>query len=140
MARVSSPFGPTTITVAVLTFKSENPLAQAIVVMALLPVTVAPEAGWLENLTCLRHPECTSSRENRDTVFCHMRRAIDLVHYVVKDGLLQSSSDHVSDARTPGNGPNSSSMSNQPKEFKKRYSEVGCYMNDSQSSSPSQSH
>ncbi|EFX76664.1 hypothetical protein DAPPUDRAFT_54984, partial [Daphnia pulex] len=66
--------------------------------------------------TCLRHPECTSSRENRDTVFCHMRRAIDLVHYVVKDGLLQSSSDHVSDARTPGNGPNSSSMSNQPKE------------------------
>jgi hypothetical protein len=105
-----------------------------------------------------------------------MRRAIDLVHYVVKDGLLQSSSDHVSDARTPGNGPNSSSMSNQPKEvtydnrieitrslytpmhkyinkviaaainahvslkFKMRYSEVGCYMNVSQSSSPSQSH
>jgi hypothetical protein len=67
--------------------------------------------------TCLRHPECTSSRENRDTVFCHMRRAIDLVHYVVKDGLLQSSSDHANDVRTPGNGSsNSSSVSNQPKE------------------------
>lgn len=50
--------------------------------------------------TCLRHPECTSSRENRDTVFCHMRRAIDLVHYVVKDGILQTSADH----HGPGGG------------------------------------
>ena len=47
---------------------------------------------FLSAQTCLRHPECTSSRENRDTVFCHMRRAIDLVHYVVKDGILQQSS------------------------------------------------
>lgn len=62
--------------------------------------------------TCLRHPECTSSRENRDTVFCHMRRAIDLVHYVVKDGIIHS--DHVSDVRT-GSGSNPS-MSNRPKE------------------------
>ncbi|XP_059352349.1 alpha-catulin-like isoform X3 [Daphnia carinata] len=67
--------------------------------------------------TCLRHPECTSSRENRDTVFCHMRRAIDLVHYVVKDGLLQTSNDHASnDVRTTGNGSNSSPAPNQPKE------------------------
>ncbi|XP_025830462.1 alpha-catulin isoform X2 [Agrilus planipennis] len=38
--------------------------------------------------TCLRHPESTTARENRDTVFCQMRRAMDLIHYVVKDGVL----------------------------------------------------
>jgi hypothetical protein len=38
--------------------------------------------------TCLRHPECMTARENRDTVFCQMRRAMDLIHYVVKDGVL----------------------------------------------------
>ena len=37
---------------------------------------------------CLRHPDCPSARENRDTVFCQMRRAMDLIHYVVKDGVL----------------------------------------------------
>ncbi|XP_046661152.1 alpha-catulin isoform X1 [Homalodisca vitripennis] len=37
---------------------------------------------------CLRHPDSNSSRENRDTVFCQMRRAMDLIHYVVKDGVL----------------------------------------------------
>ncbi|KAJ3660646.1 hypothetical protein Zmor_005085 [Zophobas morio] len=41
--------------------------------------------------TCLRHPDCSSSRENRDTVFCQMRRAMDLIHFVVKDGVLNSS-------------------------------------------------
>ncbi|KAF2904309.1 hypothetical protein ILUMI_01874 [Ignelater luminosus] len=40
--------------------------------------------------TCLRHPESTTARENRDTVFCQMRRAMDLIHYVVKDGVLNS--------------------------------------------------
>lgn len=38
---------------------------------------------------CLRHPECPSAKENRDTVFCQMRRAMDLIHYVVKDGVLE---------------------------------------------------
>lgn len=37
--------------------------------------------------TCMRHPDCIDSRENRDTVFCQMRRAMDLIHYVVKDGV-----------------------------------------------------
>ncbi|XP_060520875.1 alpha-catulin isoform X2 [Cylas formicarius] len=41
--------------------------------------------------TCLRHPDSNSARENRDTVFCQMRRAMDLVHYVVKDGVLNGS-------------------------------------------------
>ncbi|CRK86852.1 CLUMA_CG000677, isoform A [Clunio marinus] len=43
--------------------------------------------------TSLRHPECTYSKENRDTVFCQMRRAMDLIHYVVKDGVLETSNE-----------------------------------------------
>ena len=38
----------------------------------------------------MRHPECQSSRENRDTVFCQMRRAMDLIHYVIKEGVLDT--------------------------------------------------
>ncbi|CAG7823619.1 unnamed protein product [Allacma fusca] len=45
--------------------------------------------------TCLRHPECSSARENRDTVFCQMRRAMDLIHYVVKDGVLDTAASLV---------------------------------------------
>lgn len=42
-----------------------------------------------------RHPECIHSKENRDTVFCQMRRAMDLIHYVIKDGILAASqNDH----------------------------------------------
>lgn len=47
----------------------------------------------LSTQTSLRHPECTYSKENRDTVFCQMRRAMDLIHYVVKDGVLETSND-----------------------------------------------
>lgn len=46
--------------------------------------------------TCLRYPECDDSRENRDTVFCQMRRAMDLIHYVVKDGVLQATAERNS--------------------------------------------
>ncbi|GAB6031139.1 myosin 3, variant 4 [Chamberlinius hualienensis] len=38
--------------------------------------------------TCLRHSDSKSARENRDTVFCQMRKAMDLIHYVVKNGVL----------------------------------------------------
>lgn len=38
----------------------------------------------------LRHPDSSTARENRDTVFCQMRRAMDLIHFVVKDGVLNS--------------------------------------------------
>lgn len=34
----------------------------------------------------LRHPDCIHVNENRDSVFSEMRRAIDQLHYVVKDG------------------------------------------------------
>jgi hypothetical protein len=48
---------------------------------------------------CLRHPECPSTKENRDTVFCQMRRAMDLIHYVVKDGVLDCSESSYSNSQ-----------------------------------------
>ncbi|XP_025405107.1 alpha-catulin isoform X1 [Sipha flava] len=39
---------------------------------------------------CLRHPDSSEASQNRDTVFCQMRRAMDLIHYVVKDGVKES--------------------------------------------------
>nr|XP_023016964.1 alpha-catulin [Leptinotarsa decemlineata] len=45
--------------------------------------------------TSMRHPECSSARENRDTVFCQMRRAMDLIHFVVKDGILTNADSSV---------------------------------------------
>ena len=38
--------------------------------------------------TFLRQPDCVSARENRDTVFCQMRRALDLIHFIVKEGVV----------------------------------------------------
>ncbi|KZC05580.1 PREDICTED: alpha-catulin [Dufourea novaeangliae] len=38
--------------------------------------------------TYLRHPECPAAKENRDTVFCQMRRAMDMIHFIVKDGVV----------------------------------------------------
>ncbi|XP_035214530.1 alpha-catulin-like [Stegodyphus dumicola] len=37
---------------------------------------------------CLRHPDCDTARENRDTVFLQMRRSMDVIHYVVKEGVI----------------------------------------------------
>lgn len=34
----------------------------------------------------LRHPDCIHVNENRDTAFCEMRRTLDIIHFVVKDG------------------------------------------------------
>lgn len=45
----------------------------------------------ISSKTSLRHPECMHSKENRDTVFCQMRRAMDLIHYVIKDSILAAS-------------------------------------------------
>ena len=36
-----------------------------------------------------RHIESSpSARENRDTVFCQMRRALDLIHFIIKEGVM----------------------------------------------------
>ncbi|CAL1271925.1 unnamed protein product [Larinioides sclopetarius] len=37
---------------------------------------------------CLRHPDCDSARENRDTVFLQMRRSMDVIHHVIKEGVI----------------------------------------------------
>lgn len=39
---------------------------------------------------CLRHPDCQSARENRDTVFAQMRRAMDTIHVVIKEGIISA--------------------------------------------------
>ncbi|XP_040563269.1 alpha-catulin [Lepeophtheirus salmonis] len=39
----------------------------------------------------LHHPDQSSARENRDTVFCQMRRALDLIHYIIKEGVVEAS-------------------------------------------------
>lgn len=58
--------------------------------------------------TCLRHPDSIDARENRDTVFCQMRRAMDLIHYVIKDGVVHA--DHSrSSSRSHGGASASSS-------------------------------
>ena len=36
----------------------------------------------------LCHPGLLAARENRDTVFCQMRRALDLVHFIVKESVV----------------------------------------------------
>lgn len=46
--------------------------------------------------TSLRHPECSYAKENRDTIFCQMRRAMDLIHYVVKDGVIENTLENFS--------------------------------------------
>ncbi|GBP22003.1 Alpha-catulin [Eumeta japonica] len=58
---------------------------------------------------CLRHPGCASARENRDTVFCQMRRAMDLIHYVVRDG-LPGHDDHAQEIRHPPDRVRSAEM------------------------------
>ena len=54
---------------------------------------------------CLRHPDCHSARENRDTVFAQMRRAMDLIHFVVKEGIISSAK-----VTLPHSGGSSSSI------------------------------
>ncbi|XP_060074303.1 alpha-catulin-like [Ylistrum balloti] len=36
--------------------------------------------------TCLRHPDCDTARVNREGVFVQMRRALDMIHYIVTEG------------------------------------------------------
>ncbi|XP_065216469.1 alpha-catulin isoform X2 [Planococcus citri] len=51
----------------------------------------------ISSKTCLRHPDSSTAKENRTTVFCQMRRAIDLIHYVVKDGVWEGGGATIKD-------------------------------------------
>ncbi|XP_074598311.1 alpha-catenin related isoform X2 [Brevipalpus obovatus] len=42
----------------------------------------------ISSKACLRHPDSSTAKEMRDTVFIEMRRAIDIIHGVVRDGVL----------------------------------------------------
>ncbi|XP_044012425.1 alpha-catulin isoform X2 [Aphidius gifuensis] len=69
---------------------------------------------------CLRHPECLSTKENRDTVFCQMRRAMDLIHYVVKDGVLDcSESQSYASSQSPQQDWDSSTVCSALKQFER---------------------
>ena len=46
----------------------------------------------ISSKTFQRHPQCPNARENRDTVFCQMRRALDLIHYIIKEGVMDCTS------------------------------------------------
>ncbi|XP_053213884.1 alpha-catulin-like isoform X2 [Panonychus citri] len=37
---------------------------------------------------CLRHPDCESAKDNRDTVLIEIRKTIDIIHKIIKDGVL----------------------------------------------------
>ncbi|KAI9578901.1 alpha-catulin-like [Glossina fuscipes] len=39
---------------------------------------------------CLVHHNCIIGRENRNTIFCQIRRGMDHIHFIVKDTILES--------------------------------------------------
>ncbi|KRT80186.1 hypothetical protein AMK59_8703, partial [Oryctes borbonicus] len=63
-------------------------------VLLLADIVVVKQLLLAKDKVCLRHPDSSTARENRDTVFCQMRRAMDLIHFVVKDGVLNSGENH----------------------------------------------
>lgn len=42
--------------------------------------------------TCLRHPDCQASKQNRAGVFAQMRRALDMIQQIVTNGVTCSDS------------------------------------------------
>ncbi|XP_067120821.1 alpha-catulin-like isoform X1 [Centruroides vittatus] len=53
---------------------------------------------------CLRHPDCETARENRDTVFIQIRRAIDLIHFIVKEGVIPDLATGTTNGESNQNG------------------------------------
>lgn len=39
---------------------------------------------------CMVHYNCVIARENRNTVFCQIRRGMDHIHFIIKDAILES--------------------------------------------------
>ncbi|XP_065368078.1 alpha-catulin [Calliphora vicina] len=39
---------------------------------------------------CMIHYNCVIARENRNTVFCQIRRGMDHIHFIIKDAILES--------------------------------------------------
>jgi len=92
--RAFSVFGTEMIELAYLTghhrnsFKEERRRAQMFSARQILEKSIAILLTSSKN--SLIHSDCVIVKENRDTVFCQIRRAMDLIHFVVKDSIFDS--------------------------------------------------
>ncbi|XP_068145920.1 alpha-catulin [Drosophila tropicalis] len=92
--RAFSVFGTEMIELAYLTghhrssFKEERRRAQMFSARQILEKSISILLTSSKN--SLIHSDCVIVKENRDTVFCQIRRAMDLIHFVVKDSIFDS--------------------------------------------------
>ncbi|EDW31538.1 GL11185 [Drosophila persimilis] len=92
--RAFSVFGTEMIELAYLTghhrnsVKEERRRAQMFSARQILEKSIAILLTSSKN--SLIHSDCVIVKENRDTVFCQIRRAMDLIHFVVKDSIFDS--------------------------------------------------
>ncbi|KAH8252569.1 hypothetical protein KR032_000649, partial [Drosophila birchii] len=92
--RAFSVFGTEMIELAYLTghhrnsFKEERRRAQMFSARQILEKSIAILLTSSKN--SLIHSDCVIVKENRDTVFCQIRRAMDLIHFVVKDSIFDT--------------------------------------------------
>ncbi|XP_030386637.1 alpha-catulin [Scaptodrosophila lebanonensis] len=106
--RAFSVFGTEMIELAYLTghhrgsFKEERRRAQMFSARQILEKSISILLTSSKN--SLIHSDCVIVKENRDTVFCQIRRAMDLIHFVVKDSIFDSSKHMPFDK--PRNNPN----------------------------------
>lgn len=47
------------------------------------------------SILSMKYPECPLIKENKDTVFCQMRRAMDLIHYIVRDSVCDEKTGNI---------------------------------------------
>ncbi|XP_030246151.1 alpha-catulin isoform X1 [Drosophila navojoa] len=92
--RAFSIFGTEMIELAYLTghhrnsFKEERRRAQMFSARQILEKSISILLTSSKN--SLIHSDCVIVKENRDTVFCQIRRAMDLIHFVIKDSIFDS--------------------------------------------------
>lgn len=92
--RAFSVFGSEMIELAYLTGDRQNKLKEekrrAEIFIARQILERSTVILLTSSKTCLLHSECTITKENRDTIFCQIRRAMDLIHFVVKDRIIEN--------------------------------------------------
>ncbi|ALC42630.1 alpha-catenin-related [Drosophila busckii] len=92
--RAFSIFGTEMIELAYLTghhrnsLKEERRRAQMFSARQILEKSISILLTSSKN--SLIHSDCVIVKENRDTVFCQIRRAMDLIHFVIKDSIFDS--------------------------------------------------
>ncbi|XP_062128923.1 alpha-catulin [Drosophila sulfurigaster albostrigata] len=92
--RAFSIFGTEMIELAYLTghhrnsFKEERRRAQMFSARQILEKSIS--ILLTSSKSSLIHSDCVIVKENRDTVFCQIRRAMDLIHFVIKDSIFDS--------------------------------------------------